>query len=72
MKVAPQPWLQQSPLKFWVFLPIVAAAFPCWALEPGINEFMASNKNGLADEDGAEVDWVEIYNPNPISQDLSG
>ncbi len=72
MKVAPQPWLQQSWFTFWVLLPIFAAAFPCRALEPRINEFVASNKNGLADEDGAEVDWVEIYNPNPIAQDLEG
>lgn len=72
MKLAPRPWLEQSWFTFWVFLPVVAAAFPFWALEPGINKFMAGNKNGSADEDGAEVDWVDISNPNPIVQVLSG
>jgi hypothetical protein len=31
-----------------------------------INEFMASNNNGLDDEDGDEEDWIEIYNPGPL------
>jgi CotH kinase protein/Lamin Tail Domain/Fn3 associated len=42
------------------------------ALEPRINEFVADNKNGLSDEDGDEVDWVEIFNPNPVALDLAG
>jgi hypothetical protein len=43
-----------------------------WALDPRINEFVADNKNGLSDQDGAETDWVEIYNPNPVAVDLTG
>ena len=40
--------------------------------EPRLNEFTADNKNGLSDEDGEEVDWLEIYNPNPVALDLTG
>mgnify|MGYP000135570702 CR=1 FL=1 len=36
-----------------------------------ISEFVASNENGLADEDGDESDWIEIYNPNEVEVDLS-
>ncbi len=28
-----------------------------------INEFLAGNKSGLLDEDGAASDWIELYNP---------
>ena len=42
------------------------------AVEPRITEFLADNQTGLSDEDGDEVDWVEIYNPNPVAMDLSG
>ncbi|MBP7936285.1 MAG: chitobiase/beta-hexosaminidase C-terminal domain-containing protein [Phycisphaerae bacterium] len=28
-----------------------------------ITEFVASNANGLADEDGSHPDWIELYNP---------
>ena len=27
-----------------------------------INEFVASNRSGLLDEDGDPSDWIEIYN----------
>ena len=43
-----------------------------WAVEPVISEFTADNKNGLSDEDGDEVDWVEIHNLNPVPLDLTG
>jgi len=33
---------------------------------------MADNKNGLADEDGANSDWIELYNTNTASVNLSG
>jgi hypothetical protein len=42
------------------------------ALEPRISEVMAENSNGLSDEDGQEVDWLEIHNLNPVAQDLTG
>nr|HOD83865.1 lamin tail domain-containing protein [Phycisphaerae bacterium] len=36
---------------------------------PVISEFMASNDDTLADEDGDHCDWIELYNPaaSPIS-----
>lgn len=37
-----------------------------------INEVCSSNKTSYADSTGASPDWVEIYNPNEISLDLSG
>jgi Lamin Tail Domain/Chitobiase/beta-hexosaminidase C-terminal domain/CotH kinase protein/Fn3 associated len=51
---------------------LLAASGPLRALEPRINEFVADNKNGLSDADHDEVDWVEIYNPNPVALDLTG
>ena len=39
---------------------------------PRINEFVADNSSdGLLDEDGESVDWIEIYNPGPNAADLS-
>ncbi len=52
-------------------LALLAAA----AAAPGdvlITEFVASNKNGLRDEDGDASDWVELYNDGPAAVDLSG
>lgn len=37
-----------------------------------INEFMASNDNTVADQDGEYDDWIEIYNNGTNSIDLSG
>ena len=37
-----------------------------------INEFMASNKTALEDEDGENVDWIELYNPGTEPVALSG
>src|SRR6185436_9379658 len=42
------------------------------AAEPVINEFMASNGNGILDEDGLKSDWIEIYNPSSVPIDLAG
>lgn len=41
------------------------------AADPRINEFMASNRATLVDENGDKSDWIEIYNPGttPISLD---
>ncbi|MCW1883585.1 lamin tail domain-containing protein [Luteolibacter flavescens] len=36
-----------------------------------INEFCASNQNGLEDEDGDRPDWVEIYNPDTTTANLT-
>lgn len=37
-----------------------------------INEFVASNKNGLADQDGEFADWIEIKNQGNSSINLAG
>ncbi|QEH37901.1 CotH protein [Aquisphaera giovannonii] len=37
-----------------------------------ISEFVASNKNGLKDQDGDASDWLEVYNPTAGSIDLTG
>src|SRR5258705_10251019 len=42
------------------------------AVDPVINEFMASNTSGISDEDGAKSDWIEIYNPGTAAVNLAG
>ncbi|TYB73593.1 T9SS type A sorting domain-containing protein [Bizionia algoritergicola] len=37
-----------------------------------INEFMASNINGITDEIGEYEDWIEIYNSNSLPVDIGG
>ncbi|MAG57839.1 MAG: hypothetical protein CMJ83_16265 [Planctomycetes bacterium] len=37
-----------------------------------INEFLASNQNGIVDEAGEAEDWIEIFNPTGVAHDLSG
>jgi len=37
-----------------------------------LNELVASNGAGLADEDGDYPDWIEIYNPGPQAINMSG
>ncbi len=37
-----------------------------------INEFVASNRSTLADEDGDYSDWIELHNPGDTAVDLSG
>lgn len=37
-----------------------------------ISEFMASNGNILADEDGDFPDWIELYNDSPVAVNLNG
>ena len=36
-----------------------------------INEFVASNRSGLVDEDGDYSDWIEIYNAGPDAVDFA-
>ena len=56
------------------FLLVVAALLcPLAAFSaPVINEFVAENQHGLTDSDGANSDWIEIYNPDSTPADLSG
>ncbi|MCC5876456.1 MAG: CotH kinase family protein [Candidatus Sumerlaeia bacterium] len=39
---------------------------------PVINEFVASNGSTLADEDGDQPDWIELYNPGEETFSLEG
>ncbi|MFI4861703.1 MAG: CotH kinase family protein, partial [Phycisphaerales bacterium JB063] len=39
---------------------------------PIITEFLASNSDGLTDEDGDSSDWLEIYNAGDTALDLAG
>jgi hypothetical protein len=47
-------------------------AAPSQRASPVINEVMASNGTGLADQDGDFSDWIEIYNPTSQPVNLAG
>jgi autotransporter-associated beta strand protein len=49
-----------------------AQDFPPFLIPLRINEILAVNDTGLRDGDGARVDWIEIFNPNPQAVDLTG
>ena len=53
---------------------IFAASFNCSEAfcSPRITEIMTDNQASLVDEDGGFPDWIEIYNPDQVSVDLSG
>jgi len=60
-------------------LPLVLAAceddsspMPPAAVDVRINEFIASNDEGLLDEDGEDEDWFELYNAGSATVDLTG
>ena len=40
--------------------------------QPIISEFLASNNDGLLDEDGDSSDWIELYNPSATPAPLAG
>lgn len=42
------------------------------AVEPVINEFMASNGETKVDENGKASDWIELYNPGDEPLNLAG
>jgi hypothetical protein len=50
--------------------PLNPASFPDTLLALRINEFLASNRNGLKDGYGESEDWIEIFNPNPVAVNL--
>ena len=51
---------------------IISFNFYLQAQSVVINEFLASNQNGIEDEDGDTSDWVELYNAGTETIDLSG
>jgi len=55
------------------FLLIILAVTPAtWSQSVLISEFLASNDDGLADEDGDFEDWIELYNQGDIAINLAG
>jgi hypothetical protein len=50
------------------------AAFTVSVIAPEvrINEFVANNDTGLNDEDGAQSDWIELFNPTAVAVNLAG
>ena len=56
---------------FLLFASLCAAIFQPLAADPVINEFCASNHNGLQDENGDRPDWVEIFNPDNTAANLT-
>ena len=52
--------------------PLALVMVPRADAAPIISEFMAANVSTLADQDGEYADWVEIYNPDPVSDSLGG
>jgi hypothetical protein len=57
---------------FPFFVVLLASALAAFAVDPVISEFMASNQNGITDEDGDRSDWIEIRNPDPAPVNLNG
>ena len=48
---------------------------PNWLIDSSkviINEFLASNRQGLTDGDGNTSDWIELYNPDTKPVSLEG
>ena len=56
-------------LSFFIILFFVDVSY---AQQVYINEMMSSNSFTIADEDGDFSDWIEIYNSESTSVDLSG
>lgn len=57
-----------------VFTALFWAVVVCFAQESGfrINEFQASNRSTITDEDGVYSDWIELYNPSSTAINLAG
>jgi len=55
-----------------IFTPEAANGAETGVTQICINEFMASNINMTADEDGDYDDWIEIYNPTDREIDVGG
>jgi hypothetical protein len=50
---------------------LLASSTPAGA-QPVIHEILASNLEGLQDEDGERADWIELHNPGPDPVSLDG
>ncbi len=58
-------------LRTLAFLLVIAWS-PLFSQGIVINEFMSSNLNTIADEDGDFPDWIELYNASPDNISLGG
>ena len=56
----------------WQLLGVVTAATPVTLGGLRISEFVADNAKGIADEDGQNSDWIEIWNSSNATINLSG
>ncbi|MGB0775041.1 MAG: hypothetical protein ACPGUY_04300 [Akkermansiaceae bacterium] len=56
--------------RFFLSLLMMASTTSLLVADPVISEFMASNSNGLQDEDGDNEDWIEVFNPDATSVNL--
>jgi len=59
-------------MKMHPALILLAAALPCAAAPPVINEFLAINHGPSLDDTLAASDWIEILNPGPGTVNLAG
>ena len=64
--------MRVTPTRLLAALAALAVSAATLPAAPLITEFLASNQNGLTDEDGATSDWIEIHNPDLIPIDLGG
>ncbi len=51
---------------------VLALACPLWAQSVVISEFLAANSNGLRDENGDALDWIELLNTGTTHVNLNG
>jgi hypothetical protein len=63
--------ISRSPLLCFLLALGLLSASPIRA-QVFISEFLASNSNGLEDEDGDTPDWIELHNPTQSPVDLDG
>ncbi len=71
---SPQSSVRRCAVRLWAILGallIVATSLPAEAAVT-ISEFVASNENGIRDEDGDTSDWLEIFNSGPTAVALGG
>lgn len=61
-------WVSLCVVSLGLVLPFQRAA----RAAPVLTEFNASNRSGLADEDGEFSDWIEIHNPDAQAVSLAG
>ena len=56
----------------WQLLGVITPAATIVRNAVLISEFMANNTNTLSDEDGAETDWIEVWNSTNATVNLGG